>query len=657
MNSIKDAISKVVRSVSKLEGEGTRVPSTLDASWKERRVGQTRPPRVNDRIKEKGISRDGVKEYRHLTRSYQRKLFQDFLEPLNMPYLKAFSDRNEQYDNKLAGQNWRRKHTKTSSETFGRFLEERDGFNSMMDLLLELTPDYRKMGAIGADKLDARAIDYRLVEEQQTRHRNITPRYHFHEIPPMPTDSSEKFEEYIYFLTHLKILYQNSLSLLSGLVPEILLHTHKLTNTDYKHLRSVHTYNFLIKYFGFDKHQSAFARELLLVMNKDGHRPNIDTINNLLKLCRIHSNIRSLTNTYYLVRRYLMLMKKLGFGANLTTWCRIYDLISNIYLKEHMINMMTSINLPILQGLAIRILDDYMKTTTDTKEIMRFIVEDLRIDWHKELRFLNKILYHAAVNCHPESLAYLQLLFATHPVDEHSVKYVVEGILRNMQLQEKVPILLSFYSSLDDALLTNPDVFRLLIRLLCLSLERYDHRLLAFIVRGLIHDAVAHLHLPLVHDHSVLCPAPSSLDAVPSANTPEYLRIIKRLVGRPMLSFEAALSYTSHQSDILSTKASIPSIQLLPPLSAHEITDWNNMKNYCRHGSHGIARPAEASTFHLEPSHSKVPLAYIESCIQAHYRLSAAARNSLRIYKLLEGLDTYTVDEMVRRSILDPKGV
>ncbi|CCE88447.1 Piso0_001952 [Millerozyma farinosa CBS 7064] len=657
MNSIKDAISKVVRSVNKLEGSSTRAPSTLDASWKERRGGQPQPTRVYDRIKEKGISREDVKEHRHLTRSYQRKLFQDFLEPLNMPYLKAFGDRNEQYDNKSAGQNWRRKHTKTSSETFERFLEERDGFNNMMDLLLEVTPDYMKMGTIGADKLDARTIDYQLVEEQQKKHRDITPRYHFHEIPPMPTDSPEKFEEYIYFLTHSKILYQNSSSLSSGLVAEILLHTHKLTNTEYKHLRSVHTYNFLIKYFGFDKHQSAFARELLLVMNKDGHRPNIDTINNLLKSCKIHSNIRSLTNTYYLVRRYLMLMKKLGLAANLTTWCRIYDSISNIYLKEHMINMMTSINLPISRALAIRILDDYMKTTTDTKEIMRFVVDDLRIDWNNDSRFLNKILYHAAVNYHQESMADLQQLFAAHPVDEHSVKYVVEGIARNVQLQEKVPILLSFYSTLDDTLLTNPDVFRLLIRQLCLSSERYDHQSLAFIVRGLIHDAVAHLHLPSAHDHSASSAAASSLDAVPSATTPEYLRIMKRLVGRPMLSFEAALAYTSNQSDLLSTQPLLPSNQLLPPLSAHEVADWTKMKNYCRHGSYGIARPAEASTFNLKPSHSKVPSAYIESCIQTHYRLSAAARNSLRIYKLSEGLDTYTVDEMVRRSILDPKGV
>ncbi|KAM9886070.1 hypothetical protein OXX79_014426 [Metschnikowia pulcherrima] len=104
------------------------------------------------------------------------------------------------------------------------------------------------------------------------------------------------------------MLYRNSSSLMSGIVPEILLHTHHLENTQFKPFRTVETYNYLI-IFGYEKFQNSFSRELLLVMVHDGHSPNINTINQLMKTCRIHASRRSLVSTYKVVVSYLSLAK------------------------------------------------------------------------------------------------------------------------------------------------------------------------------------------------------------------------------------------------------------------------------------------------------------------------------------------------------------
>ena len=170
------------------------------------------------------------------------------------------------YNSELAKIVWVRKTNQDTVNVFNNFLEDRIIFNQMMDLLIDITPEYLKSNDIHNDQSLSRILQQQDHQDRMNKFSDITPRYHFHEIPPIPPLDPESFQKYIYFLTHLKILYKNSLSLQNGLVSDILLHTHKLTNTKYQPFRSVYTYNYLIKFFGYDKNQSSFARELLLVV-------------------------------------------------------------------------------------------------------------------------------------------------------------------------------------------------------------------------------------------------------------------------------------------------------------------------------------------------------------------------------------------------------
>ena len=187
-------------------------------------------------------------------------------------------------------------------------------------------------------------------------------------------------------------------------------------------------------------------------MNKDGHKPNIDTINNLLKLCQTHSKIRSISNTYQIIIKYLKLSKSLNIEINLTTWAEFYDLINNIFLKELFINKIISINLPILKNLSIRILDDYMETTKDTNELITFIENHLQVEWRQDSKFLNKIIYHKAINATQDQLHELWSFVSACEIDSFSIKYLFEGIIKNKQISNKDLLLLSLYSNINDNL-------------------------------------------------------------------------------------------------------------------------------------------------------------------------------------------------------------
>lgn len=464
--------------------------------------------------KDRNIPPEQLNKFKPLVNNFQRKAFQNFLEPLQITNLKSLQDERPKYDNKKANFNWNNKKSNDRILSFENFLNERLVFNKMIDYLIKLTPE--KFTSYdtnnGGEKLS------KLLYEEELHDKQIkipnTPQYFYHELPPMPQPlTSKKFQEYIYFLTHLKVLYKNLSSLTSGIIPEILLYTHKLTNEEYKPYRSVETYNYLIKYFGNDKNQSSFARELILVMNKDGHKPNIDTINTLLRLCRIHSNIRSIQSTYVIIIKYLQLIEKLNLEINLTTWNRIYDCIHNIFFKETFINKINNINLPICKNLSIRIISDFIKTTKNSNEIKKFIEVDLNIvNWKQDTKIVNLFIQHKILQfkLNEELGLFLTELITIQEfkINGSTIKVILESISKNENLESKIYLLLISYIKFENKIenfIDNSKIFKIIIFEICNNKENLNYNKLSKLLRFFIHDeAFKKLNLP--HEVSKILP-------------------------------------------------------------------------------------------------------------------------------------------------------
>ncbi|RKP30233.1 hypothetical protein METBISCDRAFT_27583 [Metschnikowia bicuspidata] len=531
------------------------------------------PPRTALRRVSKEKLRLAKEDMRHI----QKKRFQDFFAPLKMPLLRIYDDEIAPYDFARAEANLAAKLRKDRAGLLNTYLNERSIFTKMLDFLVESTPEHLKSSDTVSDpELLASVLQKENAMYTANQYPDV-PRYSFAEVPliPYPLDS-ESFREYIYTLTHTQFPYRNSSSLASGIIPEILLHTHHLENEEYKPYRSVDTYNYLISFFGYNKFQNFFARGLLLVMAKDGHSPNIHTINELLKICRIHNKKRSLVSTYQVVINYLDLAKKMDLQINLTTWNRIYDCMNNIFFKEAFINKMLVINLPLLDNMCIRILSDYCLTTKSTKEVITFVEKDLRRpDWTKDPRLAGRVLSHLIRTARDD--VELQHVFSglvkEIALDALSLAQMATALLQNRRIFSPSFHLLCIYLAQNLPML--PEVYIALIKGLCLERNSLKIASLAFVVRGVLHDASIHLKLPRENDTADPKSPEKRLEhfpyPIPRANISERYRMLKRLTLTSLTELEAAVIYTNHHSDL---SVAMP----WQPLSEQEAAAWNKVK-------------------------------------------------------------------------------
>lgn len=634
MNNIRDAIIRVGRSVRLLEQlEGRKVLKST------KKVAKIIPTSNVHKKQDQKLEDKELNKYKFLLLNYQRKIYQDFLAPLNMPSLKVFNNELPKYNEESAVENWHRKKKKDSLATFEGFIQDRTSFHKMMDLLVKVTPNNLKLEEDRNINILGKILADQENQELEHTYPYEFPRHVFTEVPPIPIDLTvESFQKYIYHLTHLTFYYKNSLSLKSGIVADILLYTHRLDNEKFKQYRSVHTYNYLMHYFGYIKNQSSFARELLLVMNKDGHKPNIQTINNLLKLCRTHSNIRSITNTYDIVTKYLKLCHSLNIPVNLTTYNRIYDSINNIFLKEIFLDKLNMINLPILKNLVLRILDDYMKVTTDNPDLINFIESELNyMDWRNDFKVFNKVLYHKCVNLDSEELiCKISDLSKNEKLDNYSLKYIIESIRDNKKIHNKAQLMLTAYVVLakNNTNIANiPIIYKLIVHQLING--DYDLFQTSFFTRGLIHDATLELGLPGDITFYGL-----------KQTDPENYKIFKRIVGLKICTLDAKISYANRN------QVAVPSLKT--PLSSDEVNRWSNIK-------HKLASPYSTSSLHklvlendaiLSPAKSHVPASYIERYEFNEWKKMNNFRANERVLRLKKGNQAYVYSQLKDRSII-----
>lgn len=583
-----------------------------------------------------------------------------------MPQLKIYSENSGRYNVERAEANFASKKSTDRIDVFNNFLSERFVFNKMVDFLVELTPEYLK----SADTVGNVESLTSVLNEEQTEfsrnHYDNVPKYHFHELPRFPDPlTKESFQKYIYFLTHLKILYRNSSSLASGIVPDILLYTHHLDNVQFKKYRSVHTYNYLIKYFGYDKFQNSFARELLLVMAKDGHQPNIETINQLLKICRIHAKRRSLVSTYKVVINYLTLAKRLDLGPNLSTWNRVYDCIDNIFLKELLVNKIASVNLPILNNLCIRILEDYCKTTKLLHNVIDFVEVDLcRHNWRNDPRLADKVIYHSIINAqNNEELGNIwNGLISKVAVDGITLKHIINGIFANQHISNRAYSALCIYSKLEKRVVVPPEVFGKLIQMICVNDEQYDITTVNSLVRKLIHiDAVNVLGLPVEYNEYEEVDKSKESESkeksnggrskvfefpyvIPRAIIPEHYKIMKRLTKHHLIDLEAKCIYLrNNERDVLMPWATI---------EKDEIGQWEDLKQQLKVCTNWWSDSPSFLTYFgplgsPDPVPEKLVRAYKK---QADTNMGISHDINL-IRKLEAGFDNQLIDEMKTRNI------
>ncbi|GEQ67492.1 hypothetical protein JCM33374_g1157 [Metschnikowia sp. JCM 33374] len=577
-----------------------------------------------------------------------------------MPELKIYDDSLPLYDKSRAELNLASKTSTDRLQIFANFLGERQNFDKMMNLLIELTPpDLMDKDTVENSASLAHVLEREDDQFYSYRYDHI-PRFHFHEVPSIPHPlTRENFSEYIYFLTHSKILYRNSSSLTSGIVPEILLHTHNLENKQFKPFRSVETYNYLIKYFGFDKFQNSFARELLLVMVEDGHKPNINTINQLLKICRIHANRRSIVSTYKVVINYLNLAKNFDLRPNLSTWNRIYDCIDNIFLKEAFLNKISTVSLPVSNNMCIRILGDFCETTRDTNDVISFLESDLRRPyWREDPRMADKVLYHRIkhMSGNDELSVVFENLYPGVSTDALTLKTLANAIDANPNFTHKAYLILCMYTQLSIHVdLVPPEVYSRVIQLLAENKEGFDLLSLNMIARGVIHyDATKMLKLPI---ETTEYEKPQSKHFkqqrqylpynISNEAFGEHYRIFKRLSKKSLNTLEAKVIHTINNSQGNGVKYP------WEPLSQEEEARWKSTTAAIRAQERFWENSSEKarSVGFIESTTPPVPEKFVIAYDRYNSIQMRVSNEITTVKKLRMGLDKHLENEMRERRI------
>ncbi|EGV61652.1 mitochondrial translation initiation protein [Yamadazyma tenuis] len=430
MDNIRTAIVRVARRVRTLEQLKQRQSRRTDVGT----VGGGTPtvPKSRNQMAGLKVTNELLTQAKPFLQDFEKAKFKEFLAPLEMSGLKLLGDKRP-FDARKAVNMWQLKRSTSNLVMHQKFTDSQALLEQTLGLLKRLTPPQ-----VLGPKTDAATLQ--ILEEYEreiSKFKFEVPRYFFGEVPKVDASmSSDQFEQYIYFLTHSQVLYRGS-SKLNGVVNDILLYTHKLDNHEFKSKRSVTTYNHMIKWYGYNKNQSLFARSLLVAMEKDGIEPDIHTINNLLKMVRVTGRIRSVSEPLKLVNKYLRLCGHYKLQANLVTWTRVYQVLTNVYLKEMFLNRVSMEQVPIPREMVYSVMDDYMVGCSGVTELVQFVERELRMPeqvWQEDSKIFNKVNYMAA-KC-ATSAGEIASGAAGRCHDSHTNEHVIRGLRQNQNLSE-----------------------------------------------------------------------------------------------------------------------------------------------------------------------------------------------------------------------------
>lgn len=547
------------------------------------------------------VSKNDLRRWRPHLHNYQTQVYQNFLRPLNIENLKVYNE-VKHFDSQKARLNWQRQQSMLAKQQFKNYLDEKTRYESVVQTMIKGTPNHLK----GIADLPSR-VAAALAEHEQNRGPHTQQL--FEELPKMPQAfTSETFRDYISSLCRTTYHYRNLLSLLLGLVPDILLWTHDLSNPKFRPYRLVHTYNELIYWFG-RKNQSLFARQLLLVMTHDGHSPNTDTINHLLRLAANHSHGRATTSTLSILKRSIGFAVHMGIPLNLDTYARVYDATTNIFLREYLLAQMNAAGIPLTPGLVLRIVDDYAKTTTNTNDLIRFIEHDLkRTNWQQENGLFNKVIFHKSLH-QPHHLP--QLLEGVTP-DSYTLKLIIEGI--NDRQGVKASMMLYWYFKMTE---TTPAMHPYIYAKLINAVNQEGENIIPtamVIINGLLSDMKLAFNC--------------------SSETTTLLNVL----GKPMFNIAAKVRVLGR--DLNETTES-------------ESRQWQLLRqHYNELGDQPIELPKALANV-IEVTEGSVSSKPVKQQMHIHQTRGLAARDRIRIQKAQEGLHAYTERSLIERGLLN----
>lgn len=547
------------------------------------------------------VSKNDLRKWRPHLHNYQTQVYQNFLRPLNIDNLKVYNE-VKHFDSDKARFNWQRQQSMLPKQQFKNFLDEKTRYESVVQTMISGTSSHLK----GITDLPGR-VAAALAEHIQSSGPQI--HHLFEELPQMPREfTPETFRDYISSLCRVTYHHRNLLSLLLGLVPDILLWTHDLSNPRFRSYRLVHTYNELIYWFG-RKNQSLFARQLLLVMTHDGHAPNTDTINHLLRLAANHSHGRATTSTLSIFKRSIGFAVHMGIPLNLDTYARVYDATTNIFLREYLLAQMNAAGIPFTPGLVLRIVDDFAKSTEDTDELIKFIERDLRrSDWRKENSIFNKVVLHKAMHEHQRLPQLLEGILS----DSYTLKLIIEGISKLSG--PKASLMLYWYFKMTElSFATHPYIYVKIIEALDDEGDDIVPTMMT-LAKGLLRDMKKAFNYP-------------------AGSTATF-----NVLGKPLFHVLAKARVLGQNLEEMSEKQS---------------QQWNQLKQRYHELENKPTVLGGALATVIEVEAGQIAPKAVKKQMHIHHSRGLAARDRLRIRKAQEGHHAYTEKCLIERGLLE----
>ena len=345
----------------------------------------------------------------------------------------------------------------------------------------------------------------------------------------------------------------------------------------------------------------------------------------------------------------------MGIEINLSTYTRIYDAISNIFLREKFLNQVQEMGLLVGRNLMIKIMDDFATATRDTTELVRFISEDLgQREWMDDSKLLNKVVLHRGKNVNQEDLGKLWTFLTARSVaiDEYTVKLVVEGVRKNHRIMpaNKWWIVLTLYLSLRSQMgclhmSKVVRVYRDVIEELVSASDLFPghEKTLALMVRGIIADARSDL-----------------LEEENSPQISEGYKILRRIVGPQVDRLEAKIAYRNKHGALVRS--------LSNDLDKEEEIEWLRIKSEFESGFEAHKDPEPLSNQIPEIQELRelkeavwdllvskltpaIPESFINGFITKQKNTFINSTNLIRSAKL-DNIDLHIHQQMVSRHIL-----
>ena len=136
MLSIRETISRIGKSIRQIDNvsKSSKTRPTINPHCRGRLLHKTNNYLPNEKLS----------ELKPLYTDFQRKVFQDFLKPIEIPNLKTFNAK-EEYDSAQASRNWLQRSSTNPQDILATFHKDKAEFDKLIKYLLEVTPPQLKI--------------------------------------------------------------------------------------------------------------------------------------------------------------------------------------------------------------------------------------------------------------------------------------------------------------------------------------------------------------------------------------------------------------------------------------------------------------------------------------------------------------------------------